>query len=295
MQPRRNALRVQTRHDLDIPRHTRRLGRGRVARQAQRLTDRPLVHHAVRAQGGVLGMHADHHAQAPGRLQPQAQGAGVLVRAPVIREHGRARLFQVGQFGQFLTLLPLRQCRRRTQPRKAQAASLLDQAAHDRGVVHDRTGVRHAHHRAVPTGRRRRQPTGEVFLLRLPRLTQVRVQFDQRGGDRAALPVDDLTFLGKVPALDQAVLDGDALGLVRPDALDVSNRDHACPLALQFRPTSRWYRTLMRMACPFSTCFRMRLRGPSAASLLISRSRFMGPGCRTTAPLSASCIRDSFT
>ena len=49
--------------------------------------------------------------------------------------------------------------------------------------------------------------------------------------------------------------------------------------------------TAMRMATPLATCRWMTDCGPSATSLAISTSRFIGPGCITIAPGRAFFMR----
>src|SRR4029077_10955992 len=122
---------------------------------------------------------------------------------------------------------------------------------------------------------------------------------DQSGRQHQALAVDDFRVVGFC-VVEEARSDiGDSAVLHQKAALDVQLRSridqariaerdpfrHGALRPSRAMPRESASSTAMRMATPISTCSWMTLTSMSSATAeSISTSRFIGPGCMTSAP-----------
>ncbi len=164
------------------------------------------------------------------------------------------------------------------------------------------------HRRGVGHGKDRREasqgcgatPGLDRFTVFAPRFPQVGMQIDQSRQSHqpvGAQPGRSTRRAGarlRTGGHDDAVGDEHITGAV---ASEVSPRDQQRARTLRWEaggagccvhtvtpsPASRWYRTDMRTATPADTCSRTNDWAASAASPLISKPRFIGPGWQITA------------
>src|SRR5690606_13229869 len=181
-------------------------------------------------------------------------------------------------------------CRAEACPWESRCAR--DQVGYQPGVVNDRAGVRHADDGAEPACGRSGQPAGEVLLDLLPRLAKVCMQVEERRCDRRVGGVElGVHVPSQIETFDGPVLEVQVVSTVVARAVDepAATQNYAA----HRRPTSSVYSTAIRTGTPLPTCRSITLVGPSASADSISTSRFIGPGCMTTAPGAAKRITRS--
>ncbi len=151
------------------------------------------------------------------------------------------------------------------------------------GGVGRRVEVGHGEHRGVPAARGGPGAGLDGLGVLFAGLAQVRVQVDQAGQGQQTGGVDALCVTRGVRHVDEPAVDDRQVGGRPVGQLGPGDDQRIGVISCLSSPPSRWYSTLIRTATPADTWSSTREFAASAASLLISTPRFIGPGCKIAA------------
>ena len=204
--------------------------------------------------------------------------------------HRRSRVGHRAELGQPFTAQPYRHGTNGPYVAVAGLSTEPPDLLDDAGGVGDGIGIGHCVD-GRESAKRRGGGSGRDRLGVLPTgLAQVSVQVDEAGEDDQAVSVDPLGAQSSQPAhigdaaVPQVQIGCRPVGQRGSDDEVVGHRAPPSPESSVGRaPASSRYSTAIRTLTPFATCSTIVDRALSATSALISRPRFIGPGCMTMA------------